>query len=164
MSTNPYFNSTSFPPFSSLSTVGAQSRAEGMRLVLVSSGVALRTDCLLTPLCKKCRQTPILYIPLFPHFLHSPHSASRTVLKARGWIRTARVSVSGVCDCFGPSAKSVGKPLFYTYHFPPTNFTPQQALSGRAGVARLASDGSGASLGVSWLFWASAKSVDKPLF
>ena len=100
------------PHFFSLSAVGAQSRAEGMRLVLVSSGVALRTDGLLTSLCKKCRQTPILIIPLFPHFLHSPHSASRAVLRAREWIRTARVSVSERGDCFGPSAKSVGKPLF----------------------------------------------------
>jgi len=69
-------------------------------MVLVSSGVALRTDCLLTPLCKKCRQTPILIIPLSPHFL----------------------------------------------------FIPQHALRSRAEGVRLASDGSGASLGARRLF------------
>ena len=75
--------------------------------------------------CKKCRQTPILIIPFSPHFLHSPHSASRAVLRAREWIRTARVPVSERGDCFGPSAKSVDKPPFLFYRFPPTNVTPQ---------------------------------------
>ena len=70
----------------------------------------------------------------FPHFLHSPHSASRAVLRAREWIRTARVPVSERGDCFDPLQKVSTNPLFLCYSFPPTNFTPQQALSGRAGL------------------------------
>ena len=71
------------------------------------------TDRRLRPLCKKCRQTPILIAPVFP--LSSPFSA----LAAQGpcWGRETRFRW---LECrsrerigaFRPSAKSVGRPLF----------------------------------------------------
>jgi len=78
-------------------------------------------------LCKKCRQTPILILllfpPLFPTFPHSPHSALGgavwRVLRPRG---SARLGFGGSSAALGdgsarsePSAKSVGKPLFLLY-------------------------------------------------
>ena len=71
------------------------------------------TDRRLRPLCKKCRQTPILIAPVFPQ--SSPFSA----LAAQGpcWGRETRFRW---LECrsrerigaFRPSAKSVGRPLF----------------------------------------------------
>ena len=129
VSTNPYFNSTSFPPFSSLSTVGAQSRAEGMRLVLVSSGVALRTDCLLTPLCKKCRQTPILILQVFPHF------SSLSTVGAQSRTEGVRLTF-GQLGCgpqdglpaYTPVQKVSANPYFNSTSSPPTFSVPQSAL------------------------------------
>ena len=49
---------------------------------------------------------------------------------------------------FGPSAKSVGRPLFLSYQFSPTfSHSPPSALRGRAGGARLGFGGSSAALG-----------------
>ena len=116
-------------------------------------GVALRTDGLLTSLCKKCRQTPILIIPLFPHFLHSPHSASRAVLRAREWIRTARVPVSERGGCFGPSAKKCRQtPFFILPVSSPLFSLLAVGAQGRAGTRDWPSDGAGARPGARRLF------------
>ena len=40
----------------------------------------------------------------------------------------------GARRLFRPLCRKCPKPLFKAYHFSPTNFTPQQALSGRAGL------------------------------
>ena len=69
---------------------------------------------------------------------------------------------------FPTSAKSVDKPLFYTYHFPPTFFLLSRSThSGPGavlGVHDWPSDGAGARLGARWRFRPCAKSVGKPLF
>ena len=49
---------------------------------------------------------------------------------------------------FGPSAKSVGRPLFLSYQFSPTfSHSPPSALGGRAEAAKLVPGGSSTALG-----------------
>ena len=49
---------------------------------------------------------------------------------------------------FGPSAKSVGRPLFLSYQFSPTfSHSPHSALGGRAEAAKLVPGGSSTALG-----------------
>ena len=72
------------------------------------------------PLCKKCRQTPISTLlvspPLFPR---SPHSAlgGRAGGARLGEARFRRLQrrARERIGAFGPSAKSVGRPLFLLY-------------------------------------------------
>ena len=89
----PYFNSTTFPPL----FFTFRSRRSGAVLrtrdwLLDNAGASLGASWLLTPLCKKCRQTPILTLPLSPHFfLTLPVSA----VGARGGAGGARLVLDG---------------------------------------------------------------------
>ena len=61
------------------------------------------TDRRLRPLCKKCRQTPILIAPVFPHSCLFPLLRTRrsgAVLGARDSVSAARVPLSGTDRCF----------------------------------------------------------------
>ena len=68
-------------------------------------------------LCRKCRQTPILLIPLSPHYLYHPQSAPLTA----SW-RLQKVSTN---------------PYFIDTTFPPTIYTtPSQPLSSLVGACK----------------------------
>ena len=79
-------------------------------------------------LCKKCRQTPISTLLVSPpRFPRSPPSAlgGRAGGARLGEARFRRLErrARERIGAFGPSAKSVGRPLFLLYQFPP-HFSP----------------------------------------
>ena len=88
-------------------------------------------------------------------------------MRVREPVRAIRAPLSDRLAAFGPSAKSVGRPLFLSYQFSPTfSHSPHSALGGRAEAASLEPfGGSSAALGNgSARFGPSAKSVGRPLF
>jgi hypothetical protein len=105
----------------------------------------------LRALCKKCRQTPILIVPVSPTFPHRSALATRrsgAVLRPRtcGVGRLERRAQERI-GARRTSAKSVDRPLFLLYQFSPTfSHSPHSALRGRAEGARLGFGGSSAAL------------------
>ena len=141
MSAKPYFYHTTFPPLISTFRSRHSVAVLGTRGCLSNdSCVTLSTSWLFGPLCRKCRQTPILIIPLSPHCFHFPQSAlndraggARLAFERLGCRSRRELAVLGLCkNCRQtPILFLIVFSPFFSSHF------SQLVLRGRAGDARL---------------------------
>ena len=94
-----------------------------------------RRTLAVSPLCKKCRQTPILIIPLSPHFFHFSHSALRGRAGTRDWPSDGAGARLGARWLFRPLCKKCRQPAILILLVSPHLFhSAAGAQWGRAGV------------------------------
>ena len=86
-------------------------------------------------LCKKCRQIPILIIPLSPHFFHFSHSALRGRAGTRDWPSDGAGARLGARWLFRPLCRKCRQPAILILLVSPHLFhSAAGAQWGRAGV------------------------------